>query len=277
MRKLTTVIILIIALSFTLGACSANINPPQPAWNAVEEYTYSVTTNLSDTVKQTGSLKVKVENLIKQTVTIGTYTLTDFYGSRLTSILTMDNGDSIESISYINNKLFTQATSRKYNIAANPEFNVPENVSQFFGVYEDNHYKFNINGVENSIKYKKSTVILDNESIYTVLRGHDLSNSKFTKSASIPLALENQLVKVSITLSTSTTLSVPYANDISCYTVRIALNDDLAGNPFIAYFAQNNITYTANETDYSLKFVPIKMIEGNTEYELVSIDNCVKS
>lgn len=277
MRKKIFVALIFSVLTLTLVGCAKKPNAPSPCWTYLEEYTYEVKYVPEGTdLSVVGEMKYKIELINNVDISCGDYSIAAFFGTKITTSQTyVVEGvtNTIETVSFINNKQSSYLSSQTYNLTANNTYKIVENKRSITAKYDEKTYTYKENDEEKTMKIK-GKVIVDTNSLYVVLRAYDVLHTGFSSSYDVPNPLKDTMVK--LMLSTSGTSDVTALGDkiIKSACINIRLDDKYSGTPIVAYYAIENLTFDVSaDKKIELKKVPVKIVEGNTTYVLKSIDN----
>ena len=276
MKKYIVAVILIAVLAMTaLSGCNNKVVPTNQ-YAKYERYEYDAFTYTDNGESKIGTMVMSVSISLGETVNWGAdvpsaYCLESFNGFKVKYTLTLDNGDSIDSVAYFrNNSTFQPAVAHKVVSINSGSVVRNESIYSRFDYSKRNvMYYYNVNGIEqDAIKCGRSTCV-DNESVYMFLRTYPMTSS-VSLSVKVPDTTSGTARNISISKGSNTKVKSSYSGkqlEYDAYCMTISLNDKMNGISYYAYYSVDNIDYN----DASLIEVPLVIREGSTEYRLKSI------
>lgn len=261
MKKILTLVILILTLSLTLAGCGGT-TPPGSSWADKETLVYDVFNG----EQAVGTLTATLERDPEDTTIDGTEY------SKATSKLTINytfNDESINIESLLND--FTPLATSKVVSTTNKEYTLN---SYYKGKYY--HYNLENNGNKKSGRMKVKGEVIDNDLLYTYLRCQNLENG-LNKTLAIPDATTGSLQSYSANAVGTENILVPFPDGektVAAYKIKISRTSSPIGESIFIYYSPNTTEATITGGLTSLndsRKIPLKIVENNMTYILKSI------
>lgn len=261
MKKIITLVVLILILSLTLVGCGSTM-PPGTSWADKEILVYDVV----DGTNAAGTLTATLErNPTNKTIDEVEY-------SEATSRLTISyafNDENITIESLLNDFVplatykVVSTTSKNYTLSS---------------YYKGKYYNYNLtdNEGKKSERIKTKGEFIDNDLLYTYLRCQNLGNG-LNKTLSIPDPISGTLQTYSAKAVGTEDIVVPFPDGektVPAYKIKISRTSTPIGESIYIFYSPDSDAFTISgglaSSNDSRKF-PIKIIENNITYKLKSI------
>jgi len=274
MKKVVTiisVIIIIAAFSLTaLAGCSnvSQLNKLEAPWLDYEQFTYTLSETVGETVTDIGTLVITVRRLNSQAVTLNEENFENITGSYCTyelNVTSGDNaGDNIRS-DVLFKRDFTPIASYK--------------VTDLSGTVNTSYIKYNTSKNKSTLTYngtqsefKQSASVYDNEMLYLLVRASDVKDSKYTMSFSITDNVEGGARSITVSQGSELTVNLPDYGKVECRSFTLSAAATYGDNVSLSLLlASSPISISNGETTTDIVKPIIKIIEGAYSYTLTDI------
>ena len=268
MKKFVKIISLICILSIVcvLAVACKSADAQKQVWFDKEVFVYSVL-DTTGQLARTGTLTMTTERLNNVDISAGNYQINGFIGTMVSWELVMDANsendvETINAKSWFTNSQVPKLSYKKYNLASN--------TTEIAAKYETDTYRYTIDGTEKTLSIKKGATLVDNESLYIVLRTYDLDFSSFSASFSIPSPQLAQIEPMAVKTGTGKTLTVPFGT-FDTILVGVSVNSKFSGRAFAVYYASKPYVYSASGLTRSMEYLPVQIEENGVIYSLESV------
>jgi hypothetical protein len=248
MKKIIPLILISILVAALLVACSA----PEPfgaAWANSEKLTYSVT----DGDTEIGTMTVHTVRA-ERTGNISTLTieLKDAEGATL-----MSSVSELNFVTPVKTQKAVNFGDLNYSLSA-----------EYSG--RNFNYTLNNKGAETSGRIRAGNLVMDNQLLYTYLRGWDLEGGE-ARSASVVDPFAKTAEQLTARLSSgNVNFNLPFDGStaaVACVIIRISRTEAPIGVPIY-------VTYTKKDAFSVFRSfrIPVRIVEENLTYTLIGLE-----
>lgn len=278
MKKTPLLILLILVLAvpmLMLSGCGGTVVIPAPAWARTETFVY----NIKENGAKIGTLTVETQELSK-----GTYTIEKLEGRSFKIDAGTDGLRYKQTARDLNGNVIMESESIMNgftSIGGYTKVNYKDTAYEVKSYKDGKYFKYWLNGVEQK-KIKVSKGYLDNGLMYAYIRAYSEIDAGYTQNVVIidPIAgsAENFVITAEASLRTNFTFDRIKPDDsvktetVPAVHVSFSKSEKPVGTPIYAYYTHKDFRLygdTSVTSNYSYH-IPVKMVENNLTYELVS-------